>query len=302
MVFSMRTLGIVEALLSATFFGLIPVLFLPIYEAGMSPETSLIYRFGLASLMMLVPIKLKKHSLRIPFKTYCSIVLGGFSYYIAALFLFSSFTYIASGITVTLFFTNPIFVMILMALFYKEKIDAYKVILSGKTLLGIALFSGVFTSEHVLNVTGMSLAVLSSIAFAFYVLSLFSLQCAKACKEVISFYLFLSCTCFACLYSAVTGELVLARTSFVWLFLFLSALITAVLPNILLMSAMKKIGSVLATILGVMEPITAVGIGVFVFGEAVDMYIVSGICIVIFSVMLIIVLPLLRMSRRGASS
>ncbi len=287
-------MGILEALLSATFFGLIPVLFIPIYEAGISPETSLIYRFGFAALMMLVPIRLKRQTLQIPFKTLKSIVFGGFSYYLGALFLYSSFTYIASGITVTIFFTNPIFVMVLMAIFYKEKIEFYKIVLSSTTMIGIALFSGVFNASANLNFTGISLAVFSSVAFAFYVLVLFKLQCSKSSREVISFYLFTSCACFACIYSIIVGEFAIASSGFVWLFLALSALITAVLPNILLMSAIKKIGSVLATILGVMDPITAVILGVLVFGEALDIYIVSGIAIVLVSVMLITILPMLR--------
>ncbi len=294
MALSKSMVGIVEALLSATFFGLIPMLFLPIYKAGISPETSLVYRFALAALMMLIPIKLKKHSLRIPLKDHISICLGGFAYYLAAIFLFSSFTHIASGVAITIFFTNPIFVMILMALFYKEKVEGYKIILSIITLFGIALFSGIFDSKIVINFMGILLVILASIAFAFYVISLFKLQCVKISKETISFYLFAYCAFFACIYSMVTDQLVLADSSFVWLFLGLSALVTAVLPNILLMSAIKKIGSVLATILGVMDPITAVIVGVLVFGETMNIYIVSGIIIVLVSVMLITIIPLLK--------
>ncbi len=296
MVLSSRFLGIIEALLSATFFGLIPFLFLPIHEAGISPEANLIYRFAFAALMMLIPIKLKKQSLKIPLKTQLSISLGGFSYYIAALFLYSSLTHIASGVTVTIFFTNPIFVMILMAFFYKEKVEFYKIILSLIALLGIALFSGIFTSNMVVNSIGIGMAIFSSIAYAFYVLSLFMLQCTKASKEVVSFYLFSYCALFSFLYSMISNKFILPESSFVWLFLVLSALITAVLPNILLMSAIKKIGSVLATILGVMEPITAVFVGILVFDEVLNASIISGIIIVVVSVMLITLISLLRRS------
>ncbi len=294
---SPKVLGIIEALLSATFFGLIPILFLPIYAAGITAEANLIYRFAFAALMMLIPIKLKKHSLQLPLKTHISIALGGFSYYLAALFLYSSLTHIASGVTVTIFFTNPIFVMLVMAIFYKEKIEPYKIILSLTALGGIALFSGVFQSDIVLNPTGIFLALLSSMSFAFYVLALFKLQCAQATKESISFYIFFYCALFAYIYSIVSDTFVLPTTPFVWLLLVLSALITAILPNVLLMTAMKKIGSVLATVLGVMEPITAVLIGILVFDEVFDMNIVLGIIIVIVSVMLITLLSLVRKTR-----
>ncbi len=294
MALSPRIIGIAEALLSATFFGLIPVLFLPIYEAGISPETSLIYRFSFAALMMLIPIKLKKQSLRIPLNTHLCLAFCGLSYYIGALFLFSSFTHMASGVAVTIFFTNPIFVMVLMALFYKEKIETYKIFLSITTVLGLALLSGVFHTQVSINVIGISFAILSSLAFSFYIVALHRLQCTKTSKKTLSFYLFFYCTLFSYIYSLATDSFLLPNSSFVWLFLVLSALITAVLPNLLLMSAMKKIGSVLASILGVMDPITAVIVGILVFNEALNFSIASGIIIVLGSVMLITILPMLK--------
>ncbi len=294
MTFSTRLVGIGEALLSATFFGLIPVLFLPIYEVGISAETSLIYRFGIAAFILFLVIKAQKQPLLLPIKNHAIIILGALSYYIGALLFFNSLTFIPSSISVTIFFTNPIFVMLLMALFYKEKIEPYKIFLSLTTMLGIALFSGVFTADIVLNPTGMGLSVLASFSFACYIVSLFKLQGSKGSYQVLSFYLFMYCTVFACMYGVYANQFILAKTSFVWLLLFLSALVTAVLPNILLMSAMKKIGSVLSAILGVMDPITAVVVGVVVFGDAIDIYIISGIVIVLTSVMLITVLPMVR--------
>lgn len=50
----------------------------------------------------------------------------------------------------------------------------------------------------------------------------------------------------------------------------------------------KSIGSTLASVLGAMEPVTAVCVGIFLFGEAFTTSIGVGIALIIAAVMVII--------------
>ncbi|MBU5899537.1 EamA family transporter, partial [Vibrio cholerae O1] len=50
--------------------------------------------------------------------------------------------------------------------------------------------------------------------------------------------------------------------------LILLALIPTVVSNLALVRAVKSIGSTLTSVLGAMEPVTAVCVGIFLFGEA----------------------------------
>ena len=52
--------------------------------------------------------------------------------------------------------------------------------------------------------------------------------------------------------------------------------------------AIKLIGPTLSAILGALEPVTAVLIGVFVFGESMTLRIAAGIALILTSVLLIV--------------
>jgi drug/metabolite transporter (DMT)-like permease len=68
----------------------------------------------------------------------------------------------------------------------------------------------------------------------------------------------------------------------------LLALIPTVVSNLALVRAVKSIGSTLTSVLGAMEPVTAVCVGIFLFGEAFTTSIGVGIALIIVAVMVII--------------
>ena len=70
--------------------------------------------------------------------------------------------------------------------------------------------------------------------------------------------------------------------------LILLALIPTVVSNLALVRAVKSIGSTLTSVLGAMEPVTAVCVGIFLFGEAFTTSIGVGIALIIAAVMVII--------------
>ncbi len=294
MTINRKCAGVLEALLSAGLFGLIPFFFLPLYNTGFTTESSIFFRFLFATLIMMLIALVKKQNIRISFKNLVSISVIAFTYYVAALGLFSALTYMPSGIVTTIFFTNPIFVMILAIFFLKERLEPYKVVFSLITCGGVALLSGFFDNMEHVDITGIFLSTFAGIAYAFYIMGLYKIQVDNVSKEILSFYLFIVSTSLAGMYAFSTDTFMLPRSSYDWFMLASSGLVTAVMANILLMSAIVKIGSVLSSILGAMEPITAVVVGIIVFHEAVNAHVIIGIVIVIVSVVLLTVIPMFR--------
>lgn len=70
--------------------------------------------------------------------------------------------------------------------------------------------------------------------------------------------------------------------------LVLLALIPTVVSNLALVRAVKSIGSTLTSVLGAMEPVTAVCVGIFIFGEPFTQSIGIGILLIISAVIVII--------------
>lgn len=65
-------------------------------------------------------------------------------------------------------------------------------------------------------------------------------------------------------------------------------MVPTVISNITLLLAVKYIGGTLTSILGAMEPVTAVCIGALVFGEAFTLQEAFGIVLILVAVTLII--------------
>ena len=59
------------------------------------------------------------------------------------------------------------------------------------------------------------------------------------------------------------------------------------------MRAIKSIGSTLTSVLGAMEPLTAIVIGVLVLGERVTPVMLTGVLLIVSAVTIIVLSPLL---------
>lgn len=70
--------------------------------------------------------------------------------------------------------------------------------------------------------------------------------------------------------------------------LFLLAVLPTVISNITLLLAVHHIGGTMTSVLGALEPVTAVCIGAFVFGEAFTWQQGLGIVLILIAVTLII--------------
>ncbi len=75
--------------------------------------------------------------------------------------------------------------------------------------------------------------------------------------------------------------------------LLLLAFLPTLVSNLALVRAIKSIGSTLTSVLGAMEPLTAIVIGVVVFGETISGTMALGILLIIAAVTIIVLSPLL---------
>ncbi len=290
----MTVRGIGEALLSAFLFALIPFFFIPLHRAGVSPESGAFYRLFFAALFSLGIVIWHKHSLRITKQQLPSLIGVILSYVTVTIGFFTSLTLMPSGIAATLLFTNPLFVMLFMFLFYKEKIELYKIILSLFTCLGIATMSGFFSAQMQLTAEGFTYIMVASLAYALYVICISQANKHHISSDVLSFYLFfISCVALL-VYALYKDAFMLPRSSTEVASLIALALCTAFLSNLLLIMAIAKIGSTLSSILGTLEPVIAVCIGIAIFNESASLTVLGGITLTITTVALITLIPFLR--------
>lgn len=108
-------------------------------------------------------------------------------------------------------------------------------------------------------------------------------------STVLAFYVLLFSAVIFFIYALATGGISLPENSGEWTNLLLLALIPTAVSNLTLVLAIKDIGSVMTSILGSMEPLTAVIVGVVHFGEPFGADTFAGLVMVVAAVMIVIV-------------
>lgn len=293
MIFKM---GIFYGLFSAATFGLIPLFTLPILAAGASVATSLAYRFTLATFIVGVILAIKGESFAIGWKPFFKISFLALLYMLAVIVFFHAFRFLPSGIVATLQFQYPVIVMLIMVCFFHERFRwslAFAIVLG---IAGVALLSlepgaaPKIDPEAAANPSrvaiGIALSLLAGLFNSLYFVGIKIAKLPRINGLMMTFYVML----FGSVFCLANG---LATHSLSWLSggseLFnavMLALVTAVISNLTLIFAIRMIGPTLTSILGVMEPMTAVITGVIVFGEPLTLQIGLGIASIMASVLI----------------
>ena len=282
-------MGIIYGLLSSAAFGLIPLFSLPLLRAGISVQTALVYRFTIAALVLWCLLRLKGERFALRGIDVCKLAGLSVCYMLAVLFFFESFGHLPSGIAATIQFLYPVMVMLIMVVVFHERFYWRIGVAVVLAAIGVGLLSagGPQTGAATVSATGVCLALLAGFTNGLYIIGIQVARIPSINGLVMTFYVM----AFGAVISLGDG---LARGSLQWIdtgpeaaSAVLLALVTAVFSNLTLILAIKRIGSTLTSVLGVMEPLTAVSVGVLVFGEPFTASLAGGVALIAGAVLLV---------------
>ena len=283
---SLQTKGVILAIISAICYGMNPLGALFLYEEGLNVNSVIFYRFIFASILLAIFMLIKKDSFYLKFKEIILLALLGLLFGISAISLFNSFLYMDAGLASTVLFIYPIFVAIIMALFFKEKNSIITILSIIFAFLGVVLL---YESDGA-NVSnfGIFLVIVSSLCYAIYIVIINQYLKLSALK--VTFYSMLFCTITILIHSFFDSSLnIMPLINFnMWFYTIFLALVRTIISLLFLIKAIQLIGSTSASILGALEPLTAVLIGVYVFNEKITFWLVIGIVFILFGVLLIV--------------
>ena len=283
---SLQTKGVILAIISAICYGINPLGALFLYEEGLNVNSVIFYRFIFASILLAIFMLIKKDSFYLKFKEIILLAFLGLLFGISAISLFNSFLYMDAGLASTVLFIYPIFVAIIMALFFKEKNSIITILSIIFAFLGVVLL---YESDGA-NVSnfGIFLVIVSSLCYAIYIVIINQYLKISALK--VTFYSMLFCTITILIHSFFDSSLnIMPLINFnMWFYTLFLALVPTIISLLFLIKAIQLIGSTSASILGALEPLTAVLIGVYVFNEKITFWLVIGIVFILFGVILIV--------------
>lgn len=282
-----KLIGTLAGIAAAVCYGTNPLGALKLYEQGMQTNSVLFFRFGLAWVIIAIVMLFRKESLKVTWHEFRTLTGLGLLFIISSLTLYLSFHYMAAGVASTILFTYPVMTAVIMAVFFRERITwgtVLALVLSGA---GVALLYW-SDSAGTLSTLGVVLVLASALSYALYII-LVNRGNLQMSSFKINFYVLLYCALGMVVYSLIAGlPLTLPQNATSWFYVGWLAIVPAIFALVLMVYAAKYVGSTATAILGALEPLIAVLIGIFVFNEPFTLNLAIGIVLILGAVVVIV--------------
>ena len=277
-------------LAAGVLWGCISLFLRPLTELGFSSIQAVAVRTTLSFIMLFVflaitcPGFLKIRLREIPL----FIGTGMLSLLFFSLCYFAAIDEAGVSVAVVLLYTSPVFVMLMSAVFFKERLTKHKIIALLMTLVGCVFVSGMLSQGQSIGVKALVLGLMSGFGYALY--SIFGRVALKYCDTMtITVYTF----AFAALGSNVAAffsdgapitALLVPKGMFA---AFGIALFCCVAPYLLYTRGLAGIETGRAAILAAVEPVVGMLIGVFVFNEGMTLVKFIGMALILTSIVML---------------
>lgn len=272
---------------AAVCYGTNPLGALYLYEDGINANSVLFYRFALAVVMLGMLMAARRKSLKVSRRELSLLCVLGVVFSTSSITLYFSFCFMDAGIASTLLFVYPVMVAVIMALLFKERLPAVSVFAIMLALSGIAmLYHG--DGGATLSTRGVMLVMFSSLSYAVYIVVV-NKSPLRMSSMKLTFYVLFFGMLTVLTNSFITGlHIQMLTTPRMWSCAFMLALLPTVFSLVLMTISVHETGSTPTAVMGALEPLTAVVIGVAVFGEQLTPRLAAGIVLILTAVIMII--------------
>ena len=284
--------GIFYAVISSMSFGFSPLFSLALITAGLTDFDILSYRWLIAGLVLMIYAFCKKKSLRLnSFDEAWKIILLSALRALTSVTLLIGYINISSGIAATLNFMYPVIVTLSMVIFFGERRSMVDYLAIAASIFGVYLLaSGESIVAHGGNTKlGLICSLVSAFSFAAYYIVMKQVKADKI--EVVKFttwVMMLSAVYFIICAFIFNGKLTLLTDMRSWLNALGLGLWATMVSNITGVKGIRRIGPTMTSILGALQPVTAVILGVIFLGEHLYMRSLIGISIILVAVCIIV--------------
>ncbi|MDO5027603.1 MAG: DMT family transporter [Tissierellia bacterium] len=280
--------GVFYAVISAISFGLSPILIAISYQMGNNSMMMAFVRNLLVLPFLFFYIKFRRISLTITKdQLFKLIAMNVFGTCLSLTVLYISYNYIPVSLATSIHFIYPSIVAVLSVIIFKEYMSGLRKLAVASSLIGIALFID-FKAGSSNFFLGISLALVSGMAYAFYIIFMAKSGVLKLENIVILYY--------SCLISAIfLGGLTLAFDKLViaeialegWALIFLISIMLTFLGTMFTQLAITNLGATRTSVLATLEPITTIVLGVTLFDEKIGLIKLIACFMILLAVLLL---------------
>lgn len=284
-----HTRGIISGMITAISYGTNPLFAIPLLAAGIGVNSILFYRYFFAVLLYgLFLVCIKRRHLGLKLQEFATLLFLALLFSFSSISLFSSFQYIDGGISCTILFIYPSLVALISWLFYGEKLTRATVLAILLATGGVVMLSH-GNAENATNLKGIGYVLISALLYALYIVGVRQFKSIRRMRgDKLNFYIMLFGLLVYVANLQLCTQLQLLHSPLMWGCAIMLAIIPTILSLETLTIAIKLIGSTKTAILGALEPLTAIIIGVTLFQEPLTWRVLVGFTLIISGVLLIV--------------
>lgn len=285
------TKGYILGAIAAISYGTNPLFAVPLYELGLSVGSVLFYRYSIATLLLGLVMWRRGNSFRLTRRQIPLMILQGVLFALSSVGLFEAYKYMDVGLASTMLFVEPVMVALLLWIFYRERISLSVFCAIVISFTGIVLIANPGPGANV-SAKGVTFVMLSALVYAIYMVLINKTSLQHLGGTTLTFYsLLFGLSVMIVKVDFLTGLQPIPLTPVG----VGSAIGLSVFPTIVsiltVAVAVQLIGSVPVSILGALEPVTGLLVGVLLFGEILTVKAGIGIVLILLSVIVLVSHP-----------
>lgn len=259
-----------------------PLLAKAAYRNGLNSYNLLFLRFLFAAIFLAYYIWNKKINAKLRLKEIIYIfTIGLLGYTSTAITLFSSYNYIPIGLSGMILHLYPVMVTLLSLIIYKEKVNINIILSLVLSIIGIYFLLG--EKNYSIGIKGIQLAFAAAVFYSLYVIGASNKILKSINSYVLTFYISIIAAISMFTLCVYKSQLNFSLNFNSLVSVLLLSFISTIIALTAFMEGVKIIGPTQSAILGNLEPIVGMILGIVMLGESFDFYIIIGSLFVILS-------------------
>ena len=279
--------GYLAGIISGITYGMNPLFGVPVINKGLDVNSLLFYRYGVATLLMLAYMLVARKQIRISWRQFGLMAILGSLFTGCSITLFEAYKYIPSGIATSILYIYPIMVALIMMLF--GQFPSWQTWISIFAGVAGAVLLSVKGGGGFIDWKGIALVVASGLCYTLFIVIVNLSKQVKAIPNLtLTFYCFFIGSLMLFGLSGFGIKLNPVPDTVSWLNVLGLAVLPTAVATITLAAATKSVGATKTSVLGILEPLTAIFIGTLVFHEAFTINVAIGVALILFAILFMI--------------
>ena len=279
--------GYLAGIVSGITYGMNPLFGVPVINKGLDVNSLLFYRYGVATLLMLAFMLIAKKQIRISWKQFGLMTILGILFTGCSITLFEAYKYIPSGIATSILYVYPIIVALIM-IFFKQ-FPTWQTWISIFAGVAGAVLLSLKGGGGFIDWKGIALVVASGLCYTIFIVMVNLSKQVKAIPNLtLTFYCFFIGSLMLFALSGFGVQLNPVPDAVSWLNVLGLAILPTAIATITLAAATKAVGATKCSVLGILEPLTAIFIGTLVFHEPFTVNVAIGVVLILFAILFMI--------------